>query len=209
MRIRLAKKNDYKEIAKLHLKCSKEQEGGFFYKLGLPFIKKYYSIFINEKYSLILCSENDCGKLIGIVTGTLSQEEHIKAIKKNKIWLGISMLPALIKSPKNIVEVIYRYRSLRNNPRYEFIESSGARLEFWGWDKEEKELIGSIYLLEKWLLFMKDMGAKKIVHEVDDINKKSLEIHSLLGSKIKKKIYLQDGRKRFVMEYDLSNIKML
>lgn len=207
MRIRVAKKQDYKELAKLHLKCSKEQKGGFFYKLGIHFLSKYYAIFINEKYSLILCAENDYGKLVGIVTGTLSQEEHINEIKKNKISLGISILPALIKSPKSVIDIIYRYKSLGGKTNHEYIETSGARLEFWGWEKKEKELMGSIYLLRAWLMVMKYMGAKKIVHEVDEINKKSIELHSLLGSKIIKELNLPDGRKRFIMEYDLSNFK--
>ena len=53
MRFRIAKKSDIKMLSKLHFEAGKIQPNGYMYKLGLPFLKTYYKLLVNEKNSLV------------------------------------------------------------------------------------------------------------------------------------------------------------
>ena len=61
---RFAKPCDSNSLAKLHMKCSVNQPNGFMFKLGLPFLKTYYKLLINEKNSVIILAEDEGSNLI-------------------------------------------------------------------------------------------------------------------------------------------------
>jgi hypothetical protein len=204
MKIRLAKYSDASRLAKLHIKSSKAQPGSFFYKLGYAFLLEYYKIFLSEENSIILCAMDDNKRLIGLVTGTSDMNEHICFLKKHKIRLGIMLIPKILINPYLIKEVLDRFVSLKNSKSSNYIIKEGARLEFWGWDPEEKIVMGSFILLKKWLEIMACLGINKVENEVDLINKKSLELHVLLGAKEKNRVITNDGRERIILEYDLN-----
>jgi hypothetical protein len=208
MKIRIAKPRDAQEIANLHIACSKVQPDGFMYQLGTNFLKTYYSILLKEKYSLVLCAENDDGIIIGIVTGSMNSQEHALALTKEKINIAISALNAIVLKPILLKEMYERSKpNSADSSEKGFIVLTGPRLEYWGWDPKEKQTLGAVELLRTWLETMKLLGVTHITNEVDESNKKSLRLHELLGAKIIKSYNTPDGRKRYLMEYNLTSIK--
>jgi len=203
MLLRFASISDLDKISRLHQKCSRNQEKGFMYRLGYPFFKLYYRIMLNEKNCVILCAFNKKNNnLIGFVSGSLDESEHIENLKRKKIYLLLPALHAIIKDPKLIGEIYKRskFDNLNQNDNG-YIITEGARLEYWGWDPEEKEIMGAVELLKKWLDIMKILGCKTIAHEVDNDNKKSIKLHSILGSKVIRELETPGGKLRSIMEY--------
>ena len=106
MKLRIANKSDIKSLAKMHLICGKIQPDGFMHQLGLNFLKAYYSILLNEKGSLIVIAEDEKGFIHGFCSGTLAAEKHLSELKRKKIKLAISLIPAIIKSPKIFLQLL-------------------------------------------------------------------------------------------------------
>ena len=106
---RIAKSSDSLSIAKVHIKCAESQNGGFFHKLGILFIYRYYKIVISNKNSIVLLAENE-NRLLGFHSGTLKAEEHLLGLKNNRISLFLSVIPELFINPKLFFEVYKRYR---------------------------------------------------------------------------------------------------
>ena len=63
-------------------------------------MKIHYKLLTNEKNRIIIVAEDECGKLLDFCSGTISAEEHLNNMKRNRLRIGFSMLPAIIKSPK-------------------------------------------------------------------------------------------------------------
>ena len=76
MRFRIAKKSDIKILSKLHFEAGKKQPDGYMYKLGLPFLKTYYKVLVNEKNSLVIVAENKDHIICGFCAGTFFAEEQ-------------------------------------------------------------------------------------------------------------------------------------
>lgn len=202
---RFAKSYDVNSLAKLHLECGKRQPGGFMFKLGLPFLKLYYNLLINEKTSVVLIATDEEGNLLGFCSGTIAAEEHLKNLKRNPLKIGLSILPAIIKSPKILTNILDRknYISLRDGS-IKFGVVKGPRIEYWAWRKDELTNM-SIPLLKTWLKIVFDLGVNLVKAEVDTNNKNLLTIHKFLGANISEHLLLKDGRDRVIIEYTKNN----
>lgn len=201
MIIRFAKTNDINSLAELHLKCGKKQPGGFMFRLGLPFLKIYYKLLINEKKSIILIADDDEGHLLGFTSGTMAAEDHLENLKKNRFRIGISILPAIIKSPKILTNILDRNKFvLLKDGSIQFGVVSGARIEYWAWRNTDKTNM-SIPLFKTWIKVVFDLGVNSIKAEVDIDSKNLLTIHKFLGAKVIDSLHLKDGRKRVIIEY--------
>lgn len=207
MILRFAKTKDINSLAKLHLECGKRQPEGFMFKLGLPFLKLYYNLLINEKTSVILIATDELGNLLGFCSGTTAAEEHLNNLKKNPLKIGLSILPAIIKSPKILTNILDRKKfiSLKDGS-IKFGVVKGPRIEYWAWQKNEKTNM-SIPLLKAWLRIIFDLGITSVKAEVDTNNNNLLTIHKFLGAKIAEHLTLNDGRDRVIIEYTKNNIK--
>ena len=202
MKFRIAKKSDKKVLAYIHKECGEIQPDGFMYQLGLTFLTTYYGILINEKKSIILLAEDENGVIQGFCSGTLAAEEHLIALKRNKIKLSFSLIPALLKSPKLIKNLIDRDKYINATPEsVKFGVSQGSRCEYWAWRPENKNLIMSMRLFQVWRNILFELGSESIKGEVDILNKYILKIHKILGAKIIKELNLPDGRNRVIIEY--------
>jgi hypothetical protein len=207
MKTRLASLCDARQLARIHRISSLGQPGGFMFKLGRSFLAQYYRILLREKNSVVLCAEGNQGEILGLVSGTLDAREHAAALRRRWLWLMMGALPAVIRSPGLVLELHSRQRSLAAvSDGQGYIVQEGARLEYWAWLHNHKPTMGAVPLLQKWLAIMNLMGANSIKHEVDEINQKSIQIHSLLGSQIKGEFMTKDGRKRLIMEYYFSDV---
>jgi hypothetical protein len=206
MKFRLAKKCDSKELAILHMECSRDQAGGFMHNLGINFLIRYYKIILNNKYSLVLVAEDTDGRILGFHSGTLSTEEHLSQLKKNKLILALSIIPKFCLNPSIIREVLKRYFSISKiSSLNDFGVKEGVRGEYWCWSTNNSNPMGAISLYEKWFNLVKELGVDKVFIEVDTINKRILGFHKSKGAEIIRQIDLFDGRKRLIMMYKLNN----
>lgn len=207
MILRIAKPFDYKSLAKLHLSCSINQPNGFMFKLGLPFLKTYYKLLINEKNSVIILAEDEGSNLVGFASGTMDAAAHLKNLKKYRFRIGFSMIPSIIKSPKILNKIIDHERFVFSKEGYvQFGVMTGPRAEYWAWDPKDKSNM-AIPLLKSLFLIMFDLGAASVRAEVDINNENLLTIYKFLGAKVINHLNLNDGRKRAVIEYS-SDLKL-
>lgn len=201
MILRLAKSIDINSLAKLHLECGKQQPGGFLFKLGLSFLKIYYKLLVNEKNCVIVIAEDTDGSLLGFCAGTMAAEAHLNNLKKNRFRIGIAILPAIIKSPKILTNILDREKFVfLKDGSIQFGVKCGPRIEYWAWRQNHRSNM-SIPLLKTWLKVVFDLGVSSVKAEVDIDSKNLLTVHKFLGAKVVEQLELKDGRKRVIIEY--------
>ena len=201
MILRFAKSCDINSLAKLHMECGKRQPDGFMFKLGLPFLKRYYKLLINEKNSIIIIAEDENENLLGFTSGTMKAESHLNNLKRDRFRIGLCILPAIIKSPKILMNILDREKFVfLKDGSIQFAVTRGPRIEYWAWLNNEKSNM-SIPLLKTWLRVAFDLGAGSIKAEVDINSKNLLTIHKFLGAKVIEHLKLKDGRERVIIEY--------
>ena len=207
MKIRIAKHTDASDLAHAYYQCFSELPTAFLPKLGVGFLTEYHRILLSEANSFALCAENDEGKVVGFVCGTLDAAEHMEALKKNKLRLLLVSLPALMRKPSLVKQVILRMKapsaaSAGTDQATAFVVLSGCWLASWGWLPTDRSGGQALQLLRKWLELSKSLGAVEVWHEVD--REVVSKVHRMMGSKIVTEIVTPDGRKRQVMRYDFS-----
>jgi hypothetical protein len=207
MKFRIAKRSDIASLAKIHMECGKFQPDGFMHNLGFCFLKTYYRLLIEEKNSIILLAEDDDGFIHGFNSGTLTAEEHLDTMKRNRIKIAFSLIPAFIKSPNILRNLVIRNNYIKSGGHSgRFGITKGPRVEYWAWRPNSKNPETAITLLESWLMIVFELGFNSAKGEVDIVNKNILKIHLLLGAKVIEELELPDGRKRVIIEYQKNNI---
>lgn len=197
---RLSCRNDAADLARLHFNSSISQPGSFMHNLGKRFLKSYYQILLDEGSSIIMMASDNNNNIIGFAAGSIDGKSRLKALNDNKLKLMLSSLPTLILKPWLINEIIMRKNDSSTDNIY--VLTSGAHMDYWAWDPSAGA--GSMELFKKWLSLIKILGVKKIRGEVDVVNSDILKAHQILGAKIIDKYITPDGRKRKIIEYNLS-----
>lgn len=201
VKFRNAKLVDANQIAHIHIESSKNQPGGFMYKLGYLFILNYYKILIQEKHSVVIIAEDENGLIFGFCSGTLKAEEHLISLKRKKVLLFFSALPSVFKNPKLFVEILNRKKHIDDKSNTtEFNNKIGVRNEYWGW-RNDCDRSKSPELFKTWKDVVFSYGYNSFNGEVDSINKNIVLFHKFLGAKILKEVKLPDGRTRYFVEY--------
>lgn len=205
IRFRLAKVEDSGKLAKIHICCGENQSGAYMHKLGTYFLKEYYRIVIKNPHSIVLLAEDENGKCLGFHSGTMRAEEHFESLKKNRFKLFIALIPKLISKPFLILSVVKRYASIAvNDSKFEFGVKVGPRGEYWAWLPSYPNPVESLNLHKKWHIIMKTLGMKYVRSEVDLVNDRIYKSIKLMGGIIIDELTLFDGRKRAIVQYDLT-----
>ena len=206
---RLAKPSDAKQIATIHWSVRERYSDGIFLSLGRSFLKKYYSIILNDPYEVIVCAENENGKVLGFSSATQNVEKQSNNLRKHIFSLGFSAMFSLIKHPSLIKEIWIRYKSIRGDkdaPR--FIGSTGCRGEYWCWlkDGEGSMLSSKVDTIRNMVLA--DLGEKYMLGEVDKKNESVLKYQcGVNDAEVIDEIVLPDGRERVIFRMELINNK--
>lgn len=205
MIFRLAFRSDAHQLAQLHQLSSAQQPGGFMFRLGSAFLTRYYRILIDEGSSVIICAVDDSGYILGFVAGSLNAESRLLALKKYRFSLLMASLPAFIRQPSLVSEVLSRQNSgSADESSAGYVVQSGAHVEFWAWQPDHKGG-GALQLFLKWLALMRLLGVQTVSGEVDKVNNAILKAHRMLGAKVVKEFTTPDGRERFLIEYHLKS----
>ena len=200
---RLAKPCDINELVNIHYSVRNIYLIGIFAQLGKPFLKLYYKIILNDKYSVIVCAEDNDGKIKGFSSATLNVEEQFANLRRNKIKLGFAAFSSIVRRPSLIKALLERDRSTKSISRDNFISSKGARDEYWVWSATNKDSVSSYEMHETHLNVLKSLGVKDLYFEVDLNNKQVFRFHELNGAVLLYIKELPDGRSRAFMKYNL------
>jgi hypothetical protein len=201
--IRTAKPSDAASIAKIHYRSRSQLSAGFFSIAGQLFLKHYYSIVLNNPYSVVVCVEDENRRICGFASGTLDAQAHFADLKKNRIRLGLALLPSIVRNPRILVEALARYRSTKLESDGQFVITSGARGEYWVWDTAFKDTVWAGVLNDAHLRVFRSLGVKTLRFEVDADNPDVVDYSLKNGALVIDTIALTDGRIRYIMEYNL------
>jgi hypothetical protein len=91
-----------------------------------------------------------------------------------------------------------------NEKKLNFGIKSGVRGEYWCWSPTNPNAVESINLHRNWHYIIKQLGATSVKSEVDIINDRIYKSIKIMGGIFLEEITLHDGRKRAIVEYDLS-----
>lgn len=200
---RLARVGDCDALARLHVKCSMSQPQGFMYRLGPVFLRTYYRVLLAERNSLVICAEQE-GRIVGFLSGSMKAEEHISAIRKSAVRLGLAAGLAILMHPSLAEDLFRRWQFVRGSAEAgELIEVSGVRQEYWAWNAEARLGGGALALNRVWKQVAEAFGAKVVRLEVDRANLKVLRLQLALGAREARSFTTLDGRERVVLEYVL------
>lgn len=202
IQFRLAKPSDAKAIATLHYKVRDTYSVGYFAQMGLPFLKAYYKVVLNDPYEVVVCAEED-GQLCGFCSASLDINKQMERMNKKKFSLLWPALSSFIAKPSLIKATIKRWKVSQHKDDEKLIPKEGARCEYWMWDASNKNSAYSVALWNAYLQILYILGVKKFPLDVDDVNEKVMKFHLLNKAVATEHITLSDGRERTLLEYDL------
>ena len=207
MKYRLADLSDVKKLASIHLKITRKQAAGSMYKFGLCYFRVYYKILLKEKNRIILVAEDENGLIYGFTSGTLTAEEHLAAMKKNQLILAVALIPAVIRYPEIIKELIGRKKYIYiSNNTVQYSITSGPRVDYWGWLYTNKHL--SIPLFKAWLKIAFERGASSVKGDIYAEDDNLINIQKYNGARIVDEVVCHDGRKRIIIEFVSENARI-
>jgi len=209
MKFRLAKASDCRQLARVFLACSAEDEAereNFAYRLGRVYLRQYYRVLTREDRSVVLCGVDDADprRVVGFVSGTLDAAEGMKSFRRYRWRLGLAASLALLTRPGLLAGLVRRYRATATatgggGPRY--VISSGARMTYWGVLPEARHGPGGLLLLQKWLHLMWLLDAQEIRLELNRENTRAQQAHRMFGAEVTEQFVTPEGRERVIMRY--------
>jgi hypothetical protein len=201
MKLRVAKPSDAAVLARIHIECGKIQVGSFMHRLGPWFLKTYYKLFLGEKGCVILIAEDSDGTPLGFSSGSLNAREHIENLRRNRMRLAFSMIPALMARPRLLKDVLQRERFVSSaGESASMVVTDGARGEYWAWRPNSKQPAAAVILRRAWCNVLFELGCRSFQYELDSLNSDVEKFQQTFGCTIVRKITLPDGRSRVVMQ---------
>lgn len=201
-RLRFAEGRDTERLAGLHLKAGQYQPGAFFPRLGVRFLRRYYDMLISEGDQLVLCAVTADDQIVGFVSATRRAEDHFANLTKQKARLFFSLSLRAILSPRIVLGLWNRSRSLSESPGIlRYVVPNGCRIEYWAWDPDQESPPSSVLLMTAFLEVARSRGIKSVRLEVDAPNRHVFITHQMLGAKVVVRFRTPDGRERAILEH--------
>lgn len=204
LRLRIARPADASDLGEVYWRTAKKLPEHFLPKLGRAFLTCYHKILIAEPHSIVMCLEDQSGRVVGFASGTRAMEEHVAALSRKRFSLAFSAIPALVKRPSLLGAMYARFQAARSLKQDEgFVLGEGPRLEYWGCVEGVVTPAEALDLIAAWLAVFRRLGESTVSCEVDRSNESVLRIHKAFGAKVERSFITGDGRERFVLKYDL------
>lgn len=202
IRFRLAKPSDAKQIAAVHWHVRDRYTEGIFLSLGLPFLRRYYKIILDDPYEVVICAYLPNGEIVGFSSATQNAKAQSAGLKKHILSLGLAASLQFILHPKLIKEVWQRYKSIKGDsdaPKY--VSLDGVRGEYWCWLKDKASGLESFKVDKIKYQVLGALGEKELFGEVDKKNSGVLSFHQKANkAEIIDEFKLPDGRERVVIK---------
>jgi len=178
------------------------------HRLGLSFLTTYYRLFLLEKGSVIVIAEDKDGVVLGFSSGTLDAREHIQNLRRKRLRLAFSMLPALVVDPRLLKEVMLRNRFVSEaDHAVPMLVTDGARGEYWAWRPNSKHPAAAVILRRAWCNTLFELGCRSFQYELDSANSDIEKFKRTFGCKVVRETTLPDGRRRVVVQEPLGPSK--
>lgn len=207
IKFRLAKPSDAKQIANCHWHVRDRYSQGIFLSLGERFLRTYYKIILNDPWEVVVCAENEKGKIVGFSSATLDGKAQAENLRKHRIRLGLATIMAMVLHPWLIKEVWMRYKSLGGKNAQKFVHIDGVRLEYWCWRKDDDSMQSAEMSHAKRQILC-DLGYHECFFEVDKFNKQVYKYHIKVNkAEPIEEIILPDGRERVLFKSTLKSYK--
>ena len=205
IRFRIAKPSDAKQIANCHWHVRDRYSQGIFLSLGEGFLRTYYKIILDDPWEVVVCAENEKGKIVGFSSATIDGRAQADNLRKHKIRLGLAAAKAIIFHPSLFKEVWLRYKSLKKDDEgQKFVTVDGVRGEYWCWRKDEEAGEKSVELDRAKARVLYHLGYREMYFEVDKFNKAVYRFHLYVNkSEPVEEITLPDGRVRVLFKSKL------
>lgn len=200
MRLRLAKPVDAAAIADLYRVCNAGNPHSFMLRMGRRFLRRYYRVTLAAPESVVVCAEDDAGRLLGFASGTIDAAALLAGLRHARWSLLLAAAPAVARHPGLLPSMLRRGRGGVN----EYIVSTGARWEYWAWDPRHRGTSGALALHRAWLEVMRRLGVRVIGLEVNATDEKVAFLHRARGARLVREVTTPDGLRRLFLEYDLS-----
>lgn len=208
IRFRLAKPCDAAKLADCHWHVRDRYTRGIFLMLGKSFLKTYYKIILNDPWEIVVCAENEDGKIVGFSSSTQDAEKQNEALKKNKSRLALSAMWAIICKPSLFKEVWMRYRSLNSDGGPHYMKKTGCRGDYWCWLKDEGDNLKSFEMENAKNKMLYLLGEKEIWGEIDKVNEGVVRYQKKVNkAEFFDEFTLPDGRVRLTYKIDLTRLK--
>ncbi len=204
---RIAKPSDARQIANVHYHIRDGYDVGFFAHVNFSFLKEYYNVILNDPYEIVVCAEDEDGKVVGFCSGSTNSKKQFEHLRKSKWRFIIPLLTSAIARPSIIKSALDRFKSTKGTSKNEYVANEGAREEYWGWLPNRDDSIKSVFLQEVFYRVMKTVGVDKMLLEVDQVNERILQLHKKNGAEIISVFKMNDGRTRVALQYSLKNYR--
>ena len=152
--IRPATSFDLNDIVRIHSTAFK---GFFLPDLGKNFLKKYYSCVLNYKFSILLAAIYE-NTIVGFAAGFVNPANFYKELRRSKLSLATSILPAIIRKPKRIRRLLVNFKRTNSFSEDPQRKKDVAELSSIGVKPGEKRGIGT-ELINAFIQRAKDLGA--------------------------------------------------
>lgn len=205
IKFRIAKPSDAKHIAYVHLHIRDKYDKGFFAQVNYSFLKRYYQIMLNDPNEVVVCAEDETGKIVGFSSGSLNAEKQFKTMRDHKFSFVWPLITSTFTNPKIIKSALDRFKSTKGESENKYVVCKGARAEYWGWLTGRNDTEQSVVMQEIWLYFMKLLGAQQIFFEVDKVNKRIYKYHIINGAEELSSFMMPDGRERVEFVYNMNS----
>lgn len=191
IKFRLAKPSDAKQIASCHWHVRDRYTEGIFLSLGKGFLTAYYEVILDDPNEIVVCAENEEGRIVGFSSGTLDAASQSKRLRQNVLKLGFWAMIGVIQHPSFMKGVLQRYKSLKDDEAPQFVHTEGPRTDYLCWEKGEPNSIAMMSMEKVKLNIMYEFGVREVYFETDQQNERLY------------KYYLRDKSVELVHEYQI------
>jgi len=148
---------DINNIVKAHLSAFK---GFFLPDLGRGFLRKYYTYVLNYKFGILLVGIYK-NTLVGFVAGFINPANFYKELRRKKLSLAISILPAIIRKPDRIRRLLVNFKRTKSLSEDSAKNKTVAELSSIGVNPGEKKGIGT-QLINAFIRRAEELGASSV-----------------------------------------------
>ncbi len=198
MEIKLASKNDSREIAAIH---QQEINQGFLSQLGVRFLSKLYeAMILSENCFIVVAEENN--QIVGFISGCLNTEEFYREfLKKYGYGSMIILLPKILNFTilKKILETLrYSKKIDKNCPEAELL-TIACKKEFRGTGLSTDMFNGFIGETRK-------RGIKEFKVVVGEELSRAVGFYEKLGFKLHSNVTIHKGSSSRIYIYNVSSL---